>query len=77
MRRQSARREAFCSPKVGLSRQVRYTENANNAQENLPRHHTSFAEAQTVCGHPLATTLDAPDHAIGAQYSLEMRHANH
>lgn len=36
----------------------------------------SFAEAQTVFGHPLATTLQDPDHAIGEQRYLEIGYSN-
>ena len=36
----------------------------NKAAENLIKHGTSFDEASSVFGDPLATTIDDPDHSI-------------
>ncbi len=37
----------------------------NKAELNLKKHGTSFNEAATIFGDPLAITFDDPDHSIG------------
>ncbi len=39
------------------------------AELNLKKHGTSFSEAATVFGDPLAVTFDDPDHSVG-EYHL-------
>jgi hypothetical protein len=43
---------------------------SQKAAENLKKHRTSFEEAASVFGDPLALTFDDPDHSIGERRSL-------
>ena len=40
------------------------------AAENLVNHEVSFAEAKSIFGDPLATTIADPDHSIGEERFL-------
>jgi len=40
------------------------------AAENLVNHGVSFAEASSIFGDPLATTVADPDHSIGEEQFL-------
>jgi len=48
---------------------VEFEWDKGKAELNLKKHGTSFYEAATVFGDPLAVTFDDPDHSVG-EYRL-------
>jgi len=46
---------------------VRFEWDDEKAAANFSKHGVAFAEAETVFGDPLATTILDPDHAVGEE----------
>lgn len=48
---------------------------SNKERANVEKHSVSFAEASTVFGDPLATTIPDPDHSEGESRFVTMGHS--
>lgn len=54
---------------------MKFEWDSNKERANLEKHGISFAEASTVFGDPLATTIPDPDHSEGESRFVTMGHS--
>ena len=54
---------------------MKFEWDSNKERANVEKHGVSFAEASTVFGDPLATTIPDPDHSEGESRLVTMGHS--